>query len=250
LEETIRCLDDNSSSTYSVAWVDAATAGEKLGRSLVMLGEHASQSIVKSRQISSAFSRPRFNIPFPLPTWVLNPLTAKVFNTIYYHVARENDSTSLVDIDRYFYPLDKIGKWYRIYGSAGLVQYQVVIPMECAFSGMEELFKLLPKSSERSFLTVMKIFGEENEGWLSFPKRGITVTLDFKQTDKSLKLMDELDEVVQRYGGRSYLAKDARMKRSFFESGYPRLNEFKDLVSKVDPHGKFRSVQSERLGIK
>ena len=100
-----------------------------------------------------------------------------------------------------------------------------------------------------TFLAVLKLFGEQNEGWLSFPKRGLQLALDFPINKKSLVLMDRLDDMIMEMDGRSYLAKDSRMKKTFFEASYPKLNQFKELLSEVNPNSKFRSLQSDRLGI-
>ncbi len=104
-------------------------------------------------------------------------------------------------------------------------------------------------SGESSFLAVLKLFGEQNEGWLSFPKRGLQLALDFPINEKSLALMNRLDDMVMEMDGRSYLAKDSRMKQGFFEASYPKLEQFKVLKSEIDPNCKFRSLQSDRLGI-
>ena len=121
--------------------------------------------------------------------------------------------------------------------------------MEVANEGMHRIMEEIVKSGESSFLAVLKLFGEQNEGWLSFPKRGLQLALDFPINKKSLVLMNRLDDMVMEMNGRSYLAKDSRMKKAFFESSYPKLNQFKKLLSKIDPKGKFRSLQSDRLGI-
>ena len=126
---------------------------------------------------------------------------------------------------------------------------RLVNPMKAEKEGMHQIMEEIVKSGESSFLAVLKLFGEQNECWLSFPKRGLQLALDFPINKKSLALMDRLDDMIMEMDGRSYLAKDSRMKKAFFEPSYPKLNQFKQLLSEVNPNSKFRSLQSDRLGI-
>ncbi|MDB4655246.1 FAD-binding oxidoreductase [Flavobacteriales bacterium] len=250
LDEVISNLLKHEIYTYSVAWIDCGTSGKNLGRSLLYLGEHASQAqITKGDLYSYKTPRPLIGLPFNLPNWTLNKWTVKAFNALYYGKVQSKDSTAIVGFEPYFYPLDVANNWNRLYGSNGFAQYQFVIPMEVANEGMHRIMEEIVKSGESSFLAVLKLFGEQNEGWLSFPKRGLQLALDFPINKKSLMLMNRLDDMVMEMSGRSYLAKDSRMKKAFFESSYPKLNQFKKLLSEIDPKGKFRSLQSDRLGI-
>lgn len=250
LNEAISCLNENQNSTYSVAWVDAVSTGNQFGRALVHLGEHAlSDKEPTSSLAQYQFNRPKFGVPFNLPNWFLNPLLGKVFNAAYYGKVKAKESTAIVDLDNYFYPLDRLNNWNRLYGKYGFVQYQVVIPTQNAEEGIQRILEMVSESKDKPFLVVLKVFGEENAGWLSFPKSGLQLAMDFKRTDSSLVLFDELDELVESFGGRFYLAKDARATRSFFESGYSRLEAFKTLLASIRGNGKFRSLQSDRLGI-
>ena len=250
LAETIQHLLKNEHYKYSVAWIDCIASGDSLGRSLLYLGEHASKVEVSGDNLELYKTRvSKFGVPFNMPSWILNNQTARVFNALYYGKTSKVDFTSIVGLDEYFYPLDALNNWNRLYGSSGLVQYQVVIPMDKASEGMRSVLTEISESKEPAFLAVLKLFGEENDGWLSFPQRGIQLAVDFKRTDKSLALMDRLDELALKFSGRAYLAKDARMKKRFFEAGYPKIQEFKKLLSKIDPNGKFGSFQSARLGL-
>ena len=121
--------------------------------------------------------------------------------------------------------------------------------MKHADKGLHDIMKVITGSGESSFLAVLKLFGGQNDGWLSFPKRGVTLALDFRANKRTFKLLDRLDQMVEELGGRLYLAKDARMKQEFFAKGYPKLPEFKQLLQENDPEYKFRSLQSDRLGI-
>ncbi|MCF8465386.1 MAG: FAD-binding oxidoreductase [Flavobacteriales bacterium] len=250
LDEVISNLLEHENYTYSVAWIDCGTSGKNLGRSLLYLGEHAKKEQVSNDDLSSYKTpSPIVSLPFNLPNWTLNKWTVKAFNALYYGKVRKKDSTAIVGFEPYFYPLDIANNWNRLYGSNGFAQYQFVIPMEGAREGMNSIMQEIVKSGESSFLAVLKLFGEQNQGWLSFPKRGLQLALDFPINKKSLELMNRLDDMVMAMDGRSYLAKDSRMKREFFESSYPKLPRFKQLLSEIDPNGKFRSLQSDRLGI-
>ncbi len=250
LDQVISDLIKHENYTYSVAWIDCGTSGKNLGRSLLYLGEHASKEQVPDDGLCAYKTpSPIVGLPFNLPNWTLNKWTVKVFNALYYGKVRAKDSTTIIGFEPYFYPLDIANNWNRLYGSNGFAQYQFVIPMEGAKEGMHQIMKEIVKSGESSFLAVLKLFGEQNEGWLSFPKRGLQLALDFPVNKRSLALMDRLDDMIMEMDGRSYLAKDSRMKKAFFESSYPKLNQFKQLLSEVNPNREFRSLQSDRLGI-
>lgn len=251
LDEVITQLLQHENYTYSVAWIDCGTTGKNLGRSLLYLGEHATKAEFPDDDLRTYKTpKPKIGLPFNLPNWTLNKFTVKAFNALYYGKVRKKDSTAIVGFEPYFYPLDVANNWNRLYGSNGFAQYQFVIPMDGARDGMTKVLQEIANSGQSSFLAVLKLFGEQNEGWLSFPKRGLQLALDFPINKKSLELMDKLDDMIMEMNGRSYLAKDSRMKKVFFESSYPRLNEFKKLLAEIDPQGKFRSLQSDRLGIK
>ena len=250
LDDTIEGLLQNESYTYSVAWVDCTSQEKKLGRSLLYLGEHATNSDIPDANLSQYRTKsPKLNVPFNFPSWMLNNQTASIFNALYYSKVREEDFSSIVGLDEYFYPLDVVKNWNRLYGSSGFVQYQVVIPIDKAKEGMRAILSKVAETKEKPKLAVLKLFGEQNDGWLSFPQRGIQIALDFRKNEQSFSLMNQLDDLVLKLKGRAYLAKDSRMKRSFFEAGYPKLGAFKQLLSQIDPNGKFRSLQSTRLGI-
>lgn len=250
LKTLVDALIQHENYTYSVAWIDCDTSGKNMGKSILNLGEHASSTQVESSRLSGFKTpKPLVSIPFNLPNWSLNQLTVKTFNALYYGKEFKSDYESLTDFEPFFYPLDAIGKWNRLYGSNGFVQYQFVIPMEHADKGLHDIMKVITESGESSFLAVLKLFGEQNEGWLSFPKRGVTLALDFRANERTFRILDKLDKMVEEMGGRLYLAKDARMKAEFFANGYPKLDQFKRLLKEIDPEGKFRSLQSDRLGI-
>jgi len=231
LKSAVANLLEHQDYTYSVAWIDCAIGGKNLGRSLLYLGEHATNDDVANDALHEFKTpKPIIGLPFNLPNWTLNKLTVKAFNALYYGKVMKTDSTAIVDIEPYFYPLDVVGNWNRLYGSSGFLQYQFVIPMKHAHDGMTDIVRAIAKSGESSFLAVLKLFGEQNDGWLSFPKKGIQLALDFRANKKSLELCDRLDAMVQEMDGRLYLAKDSRMSADFFASRSPATDEIPIMV--------------------
>lgn len=248
LEEIIRLFDENQHYTYSVAWIDCLTTGKNFGRSILILGEHALLNDLKPRQKTSPLQLPpKKQVPFPLnlPSWVLNSFTVKLFNALYYAKNMKREQDAVVSYEPFFYPLDAILHWNRGYGRKGFVQYQFVLPLD-AKDGLVEILHRISNKGLGSFLAVLKVFGRQ-DSLISFPKEGFTLALDFPVRDSLFGFLDELDEVVLKYGGRIYMSKDARMKPSVLQAGYPRLDEFKAIVKKYNPVGKIRSVQSDRL---
>lgn len=242
LESTLEAFEEHSSIPYSVAWIDSLATGRNLGRSLMILGSHATDGMF------SPMKKQVLSIPFNVPSLTLNPLTVKMFNSLYYERIRAN-KTKLVSFERFFYPLDAIGNWNRLYGKDGLLQYQFVIPKLAGRSGIKRLLSAIAESGVMSFLAVLKLFGEGNKHYLSFPFEGYTLSLDFKAHPKSLRLLDKLDELVLELGGRLYLAKDARMSESLFKSTYPDWFLFEEIRENYHASRKFSSLQSKRLGL-
>jgi FAD/FMN-containing dehydrogenase len=150
--------------------------------------------------------------------------------------------------DPYFFPLDAIGQWNRIYGRRGFVQHQCVIPLHAARSVLAEILDRVSRRSSVSFLAVLKQLGESN-GMMSFPMRGYTLAMDFPMTDTLLPFLDELDTLVTGAGGRLYLAKDARQSRATLEAGYPEVTAFRELRKHTGADKHFASHLSARLGI-
>lgn len=243
LRDAMDILDLRESSTYTVAWIDCLASGATLGRSLVMLGEHASDGHV------SPGSARRLTIPFDMPAQLLNRFSIKAFNALYYHRVQKKISRSQVHYETFFYPLDGIGEWNRLYGKHGFVQYQFVLPKQAGFEGMRAILKKISDSRRGSFLAVLKLFGKQNVNLLSFPIEGYTLALDFKIESSLFALLDELDDMVLDHGGRLYLAKDARMSTATFRKSYPAWERFQEIRSHYGAIGKFASRQSQRLGL-
>jgi FAD/FMN-containing dehydrogenase len=187
-------------------------------------------------------SAKQIDVPFMFPAFALNELSIKAFNFLYYNKQRQNEINNVVHYNPYFYPLDVLTNWNRIYGKNGFTQYQFAIPFA---NGREGLIKILTKIADSgcgSFLAVLKTFGKGDKfsSSLSFPIEGYTLALDFKVSPKVFALLDELDKIVLDYGGRLYLTKDARMTSSTFHQSYGTA---------FSHPAKFQSLQSNRLTI-
>ena len=243
LQETLGAFDTYKDCTYSVAWIDCLAKGNALGRGLVTIGEHA-----ESDQLDYK-NRNRVSLPLNLPSYTLNTAAVKVFNTLYYNLNRSGNRAQQVTIDKFFYPLDAIRHWNRVYGNAGFIQYQFVLPLESSSEGLSEILTGISASGQGSPLAVLKLLGESNNNWLSFPMQGFTLALDFRIQRNLLKLLSGLDEIVIKHGGRFYLAKDARVSRETFEVGYECIEKFRKLRQQYEMSSKFNSLQSQRVGL-
>ncbi|MEC7838618.1 MAG: FAD-binding oxidoreductase [Chlamydiota bacterium] len=233
---------------YSVAWIDCLAKASHLGRSVVMNGRHCEREEIANECFPDK-NKTKLSVPFHFPSWTLNPLLIKSFNTIFYNL-QKNKQSHTVFYDSYFYPLDAVNHWNRLYGKNGFIQYQFVVPLDTAEKALSEILDKISKSKRGSFLAVLKKFGPQGKGLLSFPKEGMTLALDFPVTDLSLfSFLDDLDVLVIKYGGRTYLAKDSRMKPEVFREMYPNYKEWLAVKEKYDPENQFQSDLSRRLEI-
>ena len=188
-------------------------------------------------------------IPFYFPSFVLNRFSVKLFNWLYYHRVRKKIQTKKVEVDSFFFPLDSIKNWNRIYGKKGFTQYQFILPKEKSYEGLQCVLHEISKSGKGSFLAVLKLYGTQNSNYLSFPLEGYSLALDFKIDKGIFELLDKLDEIVVRYGGRIYLSKDTRISKKIFEKGYPKCDLFREVRKKYNLTGVLSSLQSRRIGI-
>lgn len=247
LDEAMQIFEAAKDATYSVAWIDGLARGDHLGCSLIYLGEHARRDDIKvSGDLLNPPPRKARSIPIDCPSFTLNRWSVSAFNRIYY--AKSSEGNSVVDLETFFYPLDAWREWNRIYGRPGFVQYQCVVPLAASAVGLKTLLGRIAASGTAPFLAVLKLLGN-SYNMMSFPMEGYTLALDFSANETVFALFDELDAIVHDYGGRLYLAKDARMRATTLRRGYPRLEEFLDFRLRIDPDHKFSSLQSERLGL-
>jgi FAD/FMN-containing dehydrogenase len=261
-EETVRaanlnaimeCFEASHEWTYSVAWIDCLAKGDSMGRSIMMRGEHVKPGELVNLSHKHAPLAPKrglkLGVPFTFPNFALNKLTMQAFNFLYYNKCRPGTHKSIIDYNSFFYPLDAIDNWNRIYGKRGFTQYQFVIPKDAGREGMQKILKRITESGLGSFLAVLKLFGEQ-ESFISFPMAGYTLALDFPISSKAMDLFRELDAMVADYGGRLYLAKDSRMDAAMFEKTYPNANAFRQAVATLNEgETRFSSLQSRRVGI-
>jgi len=218
------CTDSDENFEYTVAWIDCLGQGRRLGRGLLQRANHAeSLSTTSAPQPAHQFS-----VPFTPPFSLINAASLRLFNTAYYHRQRGPRSRRTAPLQAFFYPLDNVLHWNRLYGPRGLYQYQCVIPSACGRDATEALLKTIAGSGLGSMLAVLKLFGDlSSPGMLSFPRQGVTLALDFPNRGERLeRLFKSLDDIVQSAGGRLYPAKDGRMPGSLFRSGYPCWTEF------------------------
>ena len=248
LAETMAAFEASQEWTYSAAWIDCLARGRNLGRSVLFRGEHARAGELPAGQRSNPFAfaerHPR-RLPSVFPGFALNPWTVKTFNRFYY--AANRPGSGIVDYDRFFYPLDALLEWNRLYGRHGLLQFQCVLPKSEAVAGLTAMLDAIAGAGAGSFLSVLKLLGP-GRGMLSFPMEGYTLALDFPANPRTLDLLSRLDAIVVAHAGRVYLAKDARMRPEMM-GGYCGLPAFRNARKAADPSGKFSSLQSERLGI-
>lgn len=250
LDEAMVLFAEHSDYTYSVAWIDCLKRGKQFGRSILMLGEHASPDEVPYRhQKLTVKNKSLLTVPFNFPSFVLNQWSVKAFNALYYAKNRRKVIDNSVHYDGFFYPLDSILNWNRIYGKRGFVQYQFVLPLATSKEGLKKILTRINNRGMGSFLAVLKLFGEQND-LISFPMEGYTLALDFPMKRGLMEFLDELDEVVADFGGRIYLSKDARMRNQIFWETYPHAKTFKAILQKYDPNNRYVSQLSKRLMLK
>ncbi len=214
---------------YTVAWVDCLARGKQLGRGLFMRGNHAAALCPQRPQAPGR----GLKAPFTPPLSLVGGALSRCFNSAYYHKQHRHRSRTTVHYQPFFYPLDGIGHWNRLYGPAGFFQYQCVVPREHGQESITELLERIAAADAGSPLSVLKVFGARpSPGWLSFPRPGVTLALDFPNRGAStLALLERLDEVVAAAGGAVYPAKEARISGRYFRRFYPqwqRLEAFRD----------------------
>jgi FAD/FMN-containing dehydrogenase len=248
LDAAMRALEASDEATYSVAWIDCVARGRDLGRSLIYLGEHAGRDeLADGTDVFPVGKDPGLSVPVDLPSLALNRTSIRAFNELYYRMgARRAGSSRVVSLYPYFFPLDSIGEWNRIYGKRGFLQHQCVIPEAGARAVLGEILDRVARRGDASFLAVLKKLGQ-GDGILSFPLPGYTLALDFPVKGDILNFLDEIDRLVVAAGGRLYLAKDARQSRATFAAGYPALQRFNAIRKSLDPAGNIRSKLSQRL---
>ena len=239
LDEIFQLFEESVDWTYTVAWIDCLQKGKNIGRSILMRGEFALRAELPQKwQENPLRLKKKFSptIPFYFPSFVLNSFSVRAFNFLYFNKQRQKVVKNFIDYETFFYPLDAINDWNRIYGKSGFIQYQMVIPKEKGEEGMRRILETIANSGQGSFLAVLKLFGKNNPlAYNSFPFEGYTLALDFKLNRELVQLVNNLDKIVEEFGGRIYLTKDSMSKSSL-------TNYLKNVES-----SKFTSLQSKRI---
>lgn len=228
---------------YTVAWVDCSVRGRRLGRGLFMRANHAAATDSRNRPGKGSLA----SIPFTPPVSLVNRFTLRPFNAFYYHRQRKDRVRSLAHYQSFFYPLDSLRDWNRLYGPTGFMQYQCVVPRQDGDIVISELLQRIAAAETGSMLSVLKVFGDRpSPGWLSFPRPGITLALDFpNQGQPTLRLLDELEALVSEAQGAVYPAKDARMSPGRFRQYFPHWTRLREYVDPAFSSGLWRRVSEE-----
>lgn len=229
---------------YSVAWIDATAPGAALGRGVVTQGDHA-----PAGASGGVAAPPRISLPVAPPVGVVNRWTVRAFNEAWFRTAPASRDAELQTVRQFFHPLDGVGAWNRAYGPRGLVQHQCAVPdAEAAVIG--HLLEHFRGNGAASFLSVLKRFRPGNDSPLSFPRAGWTLAVDLPGAAPGLaRILDRADELVLEAGGRTYLAKDARVSPEALRAMYPRLDEWREVRERVDPRRVLVSDLSRRLSL-
>jgi FAD/FMN-containing dehydrogenase len=226
IDEFLDLNREYQNAPYTVSWVDCASSGKNFARGIFMLGDHS-----EVPDTLKPSPEPRLVFPFDAPGFALNHTTVSAFNNVFFHKQGKAHVKTLEDYEPFFYPLDRVLHWNRLYGKRGLVQFQYVIPWEAAREATIMILKEITKSGLASFLAVLKAFGDaKSPGLLSFPQPGITLALDFPiKPNLTFPLYERLADMTLDYGGRLYPAKDAAMTAKQFQTFYPQWEQLEQL---------------------
>lgn len=228
---------------FTKGWIDCVSRGKNLGRGVMYRGRWATAAEAPARP---PLHKKGFGVPFNLPSWTINRLTSRIYNGVYFrtHPSRR---AAIIHPDAFFYPLDAIRHWNRLYGSKGFTQYQCVIPHESGRAVLGRFMEIVTRQGSASPVCVIKDCGAEGEGLLSFPKTGISIAIDFPVRSWTQAVVDALNELVVGEGGRIYLAKDTFTRPDHFAKMETRLPAWQAVRRRWDPEGRLRSAQSVRL---
>jgi decaprenylphospho-beta-D-ribofuranose 2-oxidase len=246
LDELLAALKAASSrSPFAAAWVDATARGSALGRGIVTSGRYAE---AHEAPASPPRLRERLAVPFDLPGWFVGPWSIRAFNLLYFHAYRAKTVEHVIHPQPFFYPLDEVRDWNRLYGRRGMVQYQCVIPAHADPATFRRLLEVVSRMGGASPVSVIKDCGREGRGMISFPMAGMSLALDLPyRVGQTESLVDALNEIVVAARGRIYLTKDALTRRDHFAAMEPRLARWNDVRRKWDPERRLSSALAQRL---
>ncbi|MFW5968959.1 MAG: FAD-binding protein [Persicimonas sp.] len=250
LDEFFEVSSESKDFTHTVSWIDCVASGASMGRGIFMRGRHAPAGAEAESSFLdgiAGFAKERLDGRHFESNLLLNKASIRLFNEAYYRKHPSGRHESVVGFEPFFFPLDAVKNWNRIYGKRGFLQYQMVVPERDA---ARHILEIVSDSGMASFLSVLKEFGDRDHGGLSFPMPGVTLALDFPNYgDELFEMLDRLDEIVVDVGGRVYLGKDARLGRDNFRKMYPEWEEWKAVRDRWDPEGVFASDLGKRLGL-
>ena len=251
LEALLAALDEHDRVfPYSVATLDVLATGARLGRGVLTVGDHAARDELPPKLSANPLrvAKPsRLTVPFELPELTLNPLSIRAVNAVIQHI--QASAAPFGHYEGFFYPLDLLAHWNRAYGRRGFTQYQFVIPFADGLRRMREILSTILTAGELPFLNVLKRFGKESAGVLSFPREGYTFAIDFPIRQNTLALLRRIDAMVLEAGGRIYLGKDSSVAAATFRAMYPQLERWLETKAKYDPRGVFTSDLARRVGL-
>jgi decaprenylphospho-beta-D-ribofuranose 2-oxidase len=246
-----RMLERDHEYRYSVAWIDCLATGGRLGRSVLTRGNHATVDDLPASQRETAREyghRTLLGLPPWMPNGVINPVSVRAFNEMWFQKAPRGPRRHVEGIKSFFFPLDSVRGWNRIYGPRGFVQYQFVVPF-----GREDVIRTALErfSAARTptFLAVLKRFEHDSRSLIGFSTSGWTLALDLPASPAFAPLLDGLDELVVEAGGRVYLTKDSRLRPELLAAMYPRLDEWRAVRATLDPENRLRSDMDRRLDL-
>src|SRR5690554_37164 len=250
LDEFFEVSRESAHFSHTVSWVDCVQSGPSMGRGIFMRGGHARAGIEAKASVVDElanFAQNHLDGRIFESNLLLNKATIRAFNEAYFHKTPAGVQKVVSGYMPFFFPLDAVENWNYAYGSRGFLQYQMVVPEREA---CREILEIVSKSGMASFLAVIKEFGEQSHGGLSFPEPGVTLALDFPNYGAPLlEMLDRLDEIVVAVGGRIYLGKDARLSKQNFRKMYTKWEEWKAVRDKWDPEQVFQSELGRRLGL-
>lgn len=228
---------------YTVSWIDCTARGDALGRGIFIRGNHSADQLTgrNTPKLGTILS-----VPLDMPNFLLNRLSIRAFNILYFYKQGPRPISRLLHYNPFFFPLDALGGWNKMYGNRGFFQYQPLIPQQGKQAPIKKLFQMISESGGGSFLTVLKDFGSvSSPGLMSFPRPGVTLALDFPNRGaETLKLFEQLDSIVLEHGGRIYPAKDARMSPQSFKEFYPESEKFAEYIDPKISSSFWRRVMS------
>ena len=243
LKETLDYFKQYNHKKYLVSWIDTNAKKENLGRGILYIGEH-----IKYKN-KIAVKRGFFKIPFDFPNFVLNNFLLKLLSKIYF-LKNLKFNERIVDLKKYFYPLDSIENWNKVYGKIGFVQIQVLLRTQHPAVNLKKIILFFQQKNQVSFVSTLKKMGKKNKNLLSFPEDGYTITFDIKNNPNLKTFYNELEIILKKMNAKIYLTKDVLMTKKYFEMTYSNINRFIKYKKIYDPKFKFISFQSKRLGIK